>query len=276
MSNPQKIQKSGIEKPLISIITVAYNEINTIEETIQSVINQTYEHVEYIIIDGGSTDGTVEILQKYQNSIDYWVSEKDRGLYDAMNKGIRLATGEWINFMNAGDYFLDQTILGTVANDLDSTYNVVSGKALLYYQNAFIGEYGNEKIFPHQASFFKLTDLKKTKFDLEFKFYADSELLQRIKHQEGFRSKFINIPVCKFFLGGIGNHPNYFFARFREEVKLKKKNKSALTFSWFIFTSLNALGYLFWKLFGEKKYYLVFVKSLLAIIDSKQKNQMTQ
>ena len=86
--------------PLISIVTVSYNAVATIEQTILSVINQTYPNIEYIIIDGGSKDGTIDIIRKYADQIAYWVSEPDEGIYDAMNKGIKIATGEWINFMN--------------------------------------------------------------------------------------------------------------------------------------------------------------------------------
>ncbi len=93
------------EKPLISIITVVYNGEKYLEETIQSIISQTYDNVEYIIIDGGSTDGTVDIIKKYEDAIDYWVSEKDKGIYDAMNKGIILAQGDIIGLLNADDIY---------------------------------------------------------------------------------------------------------------------------------------------------------------------------
>ena len=94
------------QKPLITIITVVYNNQKDIEETILSVINQSYNNIEYLIIDGGSEDNTVDIIKKYDNSIDYWISEKDNGIYDAMNKGCRLATGAGLCFLNSGDKFV--------------------------------------------------------------------------------------------------------------------------------------------------------------------------
>jgi glycosyltransferase involved in cell wall biosynthesis len=103
------------KKPLITIITVVYNGEKHLEQTIKSVINQNYKNIEYIIIDGVSTDGTLDIIKKYEEYIDYWVSEPDEGIYDAMNKGIGLANGEFINFMNADDWFVD-TKFKTVNN----------------------------------------------------------------------------------------------------------------------------------------------------------------
>lgn len=98
----------------ISVVTVCYNAADTIERTMLSVLNQTYHDIEYIIIDGGSTDGTVDIIRKYADKIAYWASEPDKGIYDAMNKGIKVATGEWINFMNAGDIFCDKNVLTNI------------------------------------------------------------------------------------------------------------------------------------------------------------------
>lgn len=90
-------------KPKLSIITVVFNDVKNIERTLLSVINQTYDCIEYIILDGGSTDGTVDIIKKYENHISQWISEKDRGIYDAMNKGLSMATGTYVLFMNSGD-----------------------------------------------------------------------------------------------------------------------------------------------------------------------------
>ena len=99
------------KQPLITVVTVVYNDVKHIEDTILSVVNQTYPNIEYIIIDGGSTDGTVDIIKKYADHIAYWVSEPDKGIYDAMNKGLKKATGEWVNFMNSGDCFAQSKTL---------------------------------------------------------------------------------------------------------------------------------------------------------------------
>lgn len=115
------LRTKGIEKisthelPLVTVITVVFNGAATLEHTIRSVIEQTYANVEHIIIDGGSTDATMEILRKYDDSIDFWVSEKDSGIYDAMNKGIALARGDYIGMLNADDYFAIPSSLDKIA-----------------------------------------------------------------------------------------------------------------------------------------------------------------
>jgi glycosyltransferase involved in cell wall biosynthesis len=106
----KNIFKESTQKlPLISIVTVVFNGEKYIEETIQSVINQSYENIEYIIIDGSSTDRSLEIIKKYDSKIDYWVSEKDFGIYDAMNKGISFCSGDFIGILNSDDYFDNST-----------------------------------------------------------------------------------------------------------------------------------------------------------------------
>lgn len=104
------IRKEGNSKtPLISIVTVVFNGEKFIESAIKSILNQSYKNIEYIIIDGNSTDSTVEIINKYDSQIDYWVSEKDTGIYDAMNKGISFCSGEFIGILNADDYYSLET-----------------------------------------------------------------------------------------------------------------------------------------------------------------------
>ena len=107
-----------MEKKLkITVITVVYNGIDYIEDTILSVINQDYSNIEYIIIDGKSDDGTMDIVEKYATKISYWVSESDNGIYDAMNKGIKVATGDWIIFMKDGE-IINQNTPAKVINEL--------------------------------------------------------------------------------------------------------------------------------------------------------------
>lgn len=112
---------SNSDSPLVTVITVVFNGKQELESTILSVLNQSYSNVEYILVDGRSTDGTLDILHKYEDSIDYWVSEQDQGIYDAMNKGIRHARGEWLYFLNCGDRFVDSEVLAKAALPLSRT-----------------------------------------------------------------------------------------------------------------------------------------------------------
>ena len=111
MTNQANALRPAPLQPKFSIITVCYNAASTIEDTLQSVITQTYHHIEYILIDGQSTDGTLDIIRRYQSHMAKVVSEPDKGLYDAMNKGLRLATGDYVCFLNAGDCFHEHDTL---------------------------------------------------------------------------------------------------------------------------------------------------------------------
>jgi len=115
------------EQPLISIITIVYNSKNDLEKTIKSVLNQKYKNIEYIIIDGGSTDGTLDIINKYQEEIDKVISEPDNGIYDAMNKGLKHISGKWVNFLNAGDLFYDNNILNNIFQNLQQGTKLIYG-----------------------------------------------------------------------------------------------------------------------------------------------------
>ena len=117
--------------PLISVITVSYNAVSTIEDTILSVINQTYTNIEYIIIDGGSADGTVGIIEKYVDRISYWVSEPDKGIYDAMNKGLKVANGDWAIFMGSDDVFFNNKVIMLVIERILIPDNIYYGNVIL-------------------------------------------------------------------------------------------------------------------------------------------------
>ena len=177
---------------LISIVTVSYNAVLTIEQTILSVINQTYPNVEYIIIDGGSTDGTVDIIKKYADKIAYWVSEPDKGIYDAMNKGVVVATGEWINFMNAGDIFTDSDVIDKLfhQNIIINRVGIVFGDTLVVFRNrekiVRFGDDAHHKIMPscHQSIFCRRNLLVSNPFDLRYKIAADYNFFFQLKQRK--------------------------------------------------------------------------------------------
>ena len=178
-------------KLLISVVTVCYNAADTIEKTMLSVLNQTYHDIEYIIIDGGSTDGTVEIIRKYADRIAYWVSEPDKGIYDAMNKGIKVATGEWINFMNAGDGFVDEGVIEKLfQNRTIDTVGVVFGDTLFIHKSkqkiVKFGDDPHHKIMPscHQSIFCRRNLLVSNPFDLRYKIAADYNFFFQLKQRK--------------------------------------------------------------------------------------------
>lgn len=120
----------------ITVITVVFNSVKFIERTIQSVINQSYPNIEYIVVDGGSTDGTVDLLWKYNDYIDYWVSEADNGLYHAMNKALELGQGDYVWFMNAGDEIYDLTTLDSIFRDNKQLAEVYYGETMVVDTNS--------------------------------------------------------------------------------------------------------------------------------------------
>jgi glycosyltransferase involved in cell wall biosynthesis len=124
--------------PVISIITIVYNNVNYIEKTIQSAVNQTYEDKEYIIIDGSSTDGTIDIIHRYEQRIDFWISEPDKGIYDAMNKGLHLAKGEFVIFLNSGDLFYNKEVLSKVFSSGLKEVDIFYGETNLMDSNGKI------------------------------------------------------------------------------------------------------------------------------------------
>ena len=172
-----------VNKPIITVITVARNCENTIEDTIVNVINQKFINIEYIIIDGGSSDNTLEIIKKYERSIDYWISELDNGIYDAMNKGIDLATGDWINFMNAGDSFYNHNLFSTIFdrfeyNKFDVIYGDFIAKEDINRSEVRVHAKPIKKIFSgmvfsHQSVIIKSKIIKLYPFDLKYKIAAD-------------------------------------------------------------------------------------------------------
>ncbi len=204
----------------ISIITITYNSAQTVEQTIQSVLNQSYKNVEYIVVDGESTDETLSIIEKYKNKISNVISEKDNGLYDALNKGIALATGDVIGILHSDDFFIDNNVLQHYANVFTTT-NTDAVYSDLYYVDKTntnnitrkwkSGNYKpNSFLFgwmpPHPTFFVKRELYKKYgNFNLQLTTAADYELMLRFIHKQKINLAYLPQYSIKMRVGGKSN-----------------------------------------------------------------------
>lgn len=199
-------------KPFVSVITVSFNADKYIEETIKSVIEQTYDNIEYIIIDGGSSDKTLEIIKKYEDKIDYYISEKDGGIYDAMNKGIEAAHGEWISFMNAGDIFFNKTVVEDIflSNDFKGV-DIVYGNHEVRYPNkkrvALAKEMKNiwqGSCFSHQSAFISSKFHKENRYNISNRIVADFEFFYKA-YRSGAIFKHVDVLASSITSGGLSD-----------------------------------------------------------------------
>lgn len=199
----------------ISIITVCFNAIDTIDKTIESVINQTYSDIEYIIIDGKSTDGTVDIINKYSyiNNFKY-ISEKDKGIYDAMNKGINLVTGDYIYFLNSGDYFCNEYVIEKIVSEVkNDKVDIIYGNIFDVFSNYKKHiSYKNIKLSPlnfirgtsigHQAIFANKKIFIDNQFDIKYRICADKKWIIS-SYLKGYRFKYYDVDICLFDKSGV-------------------------------------------------------------------------
>ncbi|WP_207533778.1 glycosyltransferase [Desertivirga arenae] len=214
-------------KPLLSVITIVYNNVRDIERTIQSVINQSYFRIEYIIVDGGSTDGTIEIIRKYRDQISAFISEKDNGIYDAMNKGLKLATGDYVLFMNSGDEIYDTDTVEKVfscnphadvyygeTEMFDDTWTSLGKRRHEAPQELTIGSFKYGMSVSHQAIYIKRS-LAST-YDTSYQLSSDIDwvlnALSKAKKVVNTRTY-----VAKYLVGGMSKkkHRQSLIERFR-------------------------------------------------------------
>lgn len=213
-----------------SIITVCYNEQKNIKTTCESVCGQTFSDFEWIVIDGGSTDGTLEIFAEYRDRIDVLVSESDDGIYNAMNKGIGRASGEYVVFMNGGDRFADQEVLASVAAvprrdiifgdlGLEGTDDEVKK-----YPDTLRKNYLLKEMMPHQASFFRRALFGKYGLlDESFKIAADYDLFVRLIHIGKVSYHHIPQTLAVFDETGVSSDPKMRALRKRENHRVRMK-----------------------------------------------------
>lgn len=195
-------------RPLFTIVTVTYNAGQLLQKTIESISAQNFKDFEYIIIDGNSSDNTLDIIKQNAKNITLWVSESDEGIYDAMNKGIRQASGKWVNFMNAGDTFTDAHVLERVAQSANAEADVLYGDRYYLkndkrtFQKAKdISTIFERMPFGHQSTFVQSSILKKHEFNQTYKFAADYNLLMTLFTQK-YQFQKLDIAICDFLAGG--------------------------------------------------------------------------
>jgi glycosyltransferase involved in cell wall biosynthesis len=241
------LKSSLASKPLISVITVVYNGEKTLKDTIESVMMQTYENIEYIIIDGGSSDGTVDILKQYDHVIDYWHSEKDGGMYDAMNKGIALSSGEYVGMLNSDDFFANSDVLQNVVDTFCQTQtdavfsclNIVDkdnlGKILRKYRvTKFNSELMRIGVMPPHPTFY----CKKSCYNdagmyrTDYKIAADFEILVRLLIRQKISWSFIDKVTVTMRSGGLSDSGFLSSIRLNDEI-IRACNENGLYTNWF-------------------------------------------
>ena len=202
-----------INTPLFTIITVVLNAKKDLETTLKSVQDQSFEDYEYIVVDGGSIDGSLNLIKGAQ--VSTWISEPDKGLYDAMNKGVKIATGQWILFMNAGDVFYDNTILSRLADQLNKNnkMDVIYGDTEIIYMSGFKrlsrANQENRNLwqgmnFCHQSTFVTRSILMSYPFNLEYKYGADFNLFLTLKREE-FRFCHVPFSISRVINNGLAD-----------------------------------------------------------------------
>lgn len=244
----------------ISIITVCYNSAKTIEKTFQSVQSQTYKNIEYIFVDGGSKDGTLDIVKKYKEVISKLVSEPDKGLYDAMNKGVDMATGDVVGILNSDDIFTDEFVLENVAKfHLENNVDASVGNITQFNElGKIVRKYSAKNWHPeklkigfmpaHPAIFFKRDLFEKYgNYQLDFISGADYELIIRFFLKNKITWKFSNITTTSMLIGGISSSGFSSYQLISKEIK-KALNRNDITFSY-----LKVQLRVFWKIIGFVK-----------------------
>jgi len=225
---------------LFSIVTVVYNDVDEIQRTIASVLDQDYDGYEHIIIDGASQDGTVELIQQYESEVQI-LSEHDLGLYDAMNKGLDLANGEYVLFLNAGDYFVNPSVLSKVAASIGTdrpdclygnNYVMLTDGTLTFRKAAIdLSNIWKRSQFSHQALFTKTALARQYGFDLSYSIAADYCMIMRL-YLDSCSFFHCGLPISVFKTGGVSDdrRVRMVWERFLINRKYNSQPKIYLTF----------------------------------------------
>jgi len=252
----------SIAKPFISIITVTLNSKQYLEDTIKSVINQTYPFIEYIIVDGQSTDGTLDIIKKYQPYITRWISEVDSGITEAMNKGITMASGEFILFLHSDDYLVEKNSIKKAVNFMEGNEDIFAFTVIFSQKNSTYkiiprkwNWFVNLKIpFCHQGVFCRKQLFNELGlFDTRFSIDADYDFLLRV-YKKKYQVKTIDYSIATMRDTGISSRKDWYSLkkRFAEEKQVHYKNSHS-------FLS-KMIYFLYWQLYLPYRYLRYSIK----------------
>jgi putative colanic acid biosynthesis glycosyltransferase len=223
---------------LFSIITVTYNAEDFIEASVKGMMEQTFGDYEYIIIDGGSTDNTVNIIKQYDSVIHKFITEKDGGIYDAMNKGLNLSTGEYILFVGADDKLADKNVLSDIANKVQhGNLEFIYGNVIYNTGRTFLSAFGPKMLLNntihHQSAFYHRSLFKDFRYDVRFKLIADYELnIDLYRKKKLLRYSSVDRTICICHEGGASR------ARLRQaytetnQIRQKVLGKGSLFLKW--------------------------------------------
>ena len=276
----------NINWPKVSIVTVVYNSEKYIEATIKSVINQQYPNLDFVIIDGGSTDRTIDIINSYSAHNFTIISEEDDGIYNAMNKGKYLCKGDWICFLNSGDLFFNNKVLLDTFNIVrkintdfvygDTTYYSIK-QNFEYQEGRMVSQDDFRFAFPicHQSMFFSRNLINEMNwYDESFKVVADWDLVTRIFLNSKYKKLYINLCISKFLIDEV-NWKNSIGALW-EWVKLTYKNRSKITTA-IIFLSfiVKCFRYLLVISFRNFKIYKIYTNLKVNTIVKSRRGRQT-
>lgn len=195
----------------ISVVTVCYNSFDMLKETMQNVDKQTYDNFEYIVVDGNSSDGTVDYLKNYNGKLTKYISEPDKGIYDAMNKGVKISSGDYVIFLNAGDIFAEDNTLYKIFHNKDYDSDIIYGDVIRKMRDGRLilkkapKPYNSHKMyFCHQSSFAKRDCLIDYPFDLKYKLSADFNFCKILTL---LNKKFtqLDLPIAIYDMTGVSN-----------------------------------------------------------------------
>ena len=215
----------------LSIITINYNNLKGLKKTIESVCSQTFRDYEWIVIDGGSTDGSRELIEENKSHIHYWVSEPDNGIYHAMNKGIAQAKGDYCQFLNSGDYYIAPNTLQQVFSHdelADVNYGdqwcIKDGKVVekRVYPDQINLTYLFRAPLGHQAAFFRTSVIKEHLYKEQYHISADRAFFLEL-YVHGFQFKHFNLPIVYFDTEGIGSNIKTLAERRRQFRSIKRE-----------------------------------------------------